>query len=264
MLLAQFVGEKEQDLTDCENYFYWYCLTVLRHSEQGSWFQLQLKWRPFFRRIQDHALAVLFASSSSACDISVSLPSELICRFVCLECPKMWMLALWCLRVSGPRAPNFKTTKCLPITVFCRRTSEESPPTAFSVPSFVGADTASMRILRASIRLTWPLMESSRTGKGRRCLRILCWWWTWIATALRRVIIWMMNWECCWRILRELAFRSWAFWLMFTILCQGFFYLLSVCVRGKLRLNVGWNYKNREFYEPGCSSFVFRWTEAVS
>lgn len=93
--------------------------------------------------------------------ISLSNP---FCCFL-LECPKQWMLAHLCLQVFSHWAANFRNTMCQPTTTNSRKTSEESPPMASSVPSFVEADTASTRILIVGMRLTWPLMEYSHTGK---------------------------------------------------------------------------------------------------
>jgi hypothetical protein len=87
--------------------------------------------------------------------LSLSNPS---CCFLS-ECPKQRMLAL------SHRAVNFRNTMCQPTTTYSRRTSEESPPMASSVLSFVEADTASTRILNVGMRLTWLLMEYSHTGK---------------------------------------------------------------------------------------------------
>lgn len=97
----------------------------------------------------------------------------------CSQCPKTWMLVRWCLRVFCLRTPNVKNTTWLPITAHSRKTLEESHPAVFSVPSFVGADTASTRIPKLGTQLTWPLMVSSHTGKYSKrsttfCKRIVC------------------------------------------------------------------------------------------
>jgi len=93
--------------------------------------------------------------------ISLSIP---FCCFL-LECPKQWMLAHLCRRVFSHWAANFRITMWQPTTTNSRKTSEESPPMASSVPSFVEVDAASTRILKVGMRLTWPSMEYSHTGK---------------------------------------------------------------------------------------------------
>ena len=93
---------------------------------------------------------------------TISLSNPFCCL---LECPKQWMLALLCLLVFSHWAANSRNTMCQPTTTNSRKTSEESPPMASSVHSFVEADTASTRILTVGMLLTWPLMEYSHTGK---------------------------------------------------------------------------------------------------
>jgi hypothetical protein len=107
---------------------------------------------------------MLFVQNNGMQHVKTISLSNSFCCFL-LGCPKQWMLAHLYLRVFSHWAANFRNSMCQPTTTNCRRTSEESPPMASNVPSFVEADTASTRILKVGMQLTWPLMEYSHTGK---------------------------------------------------------------------------------------------------